>query len=146
MFAPCPSRGVPSLGALLLALAACGCGGDGVQRLPVEGIVYLDGEPLRGMTGAVTFIPDLSRGNESPLRGNGEIDAEGRYTLFAGGKPGAPPGHYKVLVGAAPPGTDRDESRLVVPPRYVVERDTPLRMEVVPDPEPGHYDLRLTTR
>jgi hypothetical protein len=141
-----PLAGVPLVVPFLLALAACGCGGDGVHRLPVEGTVLIDAEPLRGMKGAVLFLPDKSRGNESPLRGEGEIDAEGRYVLFAHGKPGAPPGHYKVVVSAVPPGAERDASKLAVHPRYVVEADTPLQVEVVSDPAPGHYDLKLTAR
>jgi hypothetical protein len=94
----------------------------------------------------VGFVPDKSSGNDSPLRAEGEIDAEGRYLLFARGKPGAPPGQYKVVVSAVPPGAERDASRLAVHPRYVVEDNTPLRVEVVPDPTPGHYDLKLKAR
>jgi hypothetical protein len=140
-----PSKGVLTFAPLLLVLAACGSG-DGVNRLPVEGTVLIDGKPLRGMKGAVGFVPDKSSGNDSPLRAEGEIDAEGRYLLFARGKPGAPPGQYKVAVSAVPPGAERDASRLAVHPRYVVEDNTPLRVEVVPDPTPGHYDLKLKAR
>jgi hypothetical protein len=136
---------VAALVALLPALAACGCG-DGVSRLPVEGTVLVDGVPLRGMKGAVVFIPEKSEGNDSPPNAVGDIDTEGRYRLFTTGKPGAPAGHYKVVVGAGPPGAERDESRLAVHPRYAVESNTPLRQEVVADPGPGHYDLNLTSR
>jgi hypothetical protein len=130
---------------LLLALGACGCG-DNIPRAPVEGTVLIDGAPLRGMTGAVTFVPNASRGNDSPLRATGTIDTDGRYTLFTSGKPGAPPGHYTVLVTAVPPGAARDESKLAIPARYGGERTTPLEMEVVSEPSPGRYDLKLTRR
>jgi hypothetical protein len=143
-----PSRlrkGVPPAVVLLLALPAWGCG-DGIARVPIEGTVLIDGAPLRGMTGAVTFIPDKSRGNDSPLRAAGPIDKEGRYMLFTKGKPGVPPGHYKVVVSAVPPGAERDASRLAVHPRYVVEQHTPLEAEVVVESAPGRYDLKLTAR
>jgi hypothetical protein len=141
-----PLAAVPPLVPFLLALAAGGCGGDGVHRFPVEGVVLIDGKPLRGMKGAVLFLPDKSRGNESPLRGEGEIDPEGRYVLFTQGKPGAPPGHYKIVVSAVPPGAERDASKLAVHPRYVSEADTPLHVEVVSEAGSGHYDLQLTAR
>jgi hypothetical protein len=136
---------VPTFVPFLLVLAAGGCG-DGINRVPVGGTVLMEGEPLRGMKGAVTFLPDKARGNDSPHGAAGEIDPEGRYVLFTQGKPGAPPGHYKVLVSAVPPGAERDESGLAVHRRYLVESDTPLEMEVVPDPAPGRYDLKLTAR
>jgi hypothetical protein len=136
---------VPPAVALLLALSAGGCG-DNITRAPVEGTVLIGGAPLRGMTGAVTFVPDAARGNGSPHRATGTIDRDGRYTLFTRGKPGAPPGHYKVLVSAVPPGAQRDDSKLAIPARYGGERTTRLEMEVVTDPAPGRYDLKLTRR
>jgi hypothetical protein len=130
---------------LLLVLPSLGCGDD-ILRVPVEGVVLRNSQPLRGMTGAVIFLPDKARGNESLFRATGTIDPEGRYVLFTKGKPGAPPGHYKILVSAVPPGAEREESKLAVPSRYGVEQSTPLRMEVVSDPAPGRYDLKLAAR
>jgi hypothetical protein len=106
-------KGMLTCVALLLALPAWSCS-DGIPRVPIEGTVLVDGKPLVGMTGAVTFIPDKSRGNDSSFRAVGLIDKEGRYTLFTKGKPGAPPGRYKVIVSAVPPGSERDASRLQI--------------------------------
>jgi hypothetical protein len=146
MFAPHrrPRKRVPSV-VLLLALPVCGCG-DGIPRAPVEGTVLFDGAPLRGMTGAVTFVPNTSRGNDSTLRATGTIDGDGHYILLTNGKPGAPPGHYKVLITAVRPGANRDESKLAIPARYGGERTTTLEREVVTEPSPGRYDLKLTRR
>ncbi len=131
---------------VLLAFLAGGCG-DGVgKRVPVSGGVLVDGAPLRSMTGMVTFIPDKSRGNDSPHSASGAIDSEGRYVLSTKGKQGAPLGHYKVVVSAVPPGADRDNSRLALHARFSVEQTTPLVVEVVASPAPDTYDLKTTTR
>src|SRR4051794_8076203 len=86
-----------------------GCG-DGVgTRYPVEGQVLVDGAPLAGMSGQVTFEPDQTKGNKTPVSPSGEIDKDGRYKLSSKGKPGAPAGWYKVAVSPVPPGTgDRE--------------------------------------
>lgn len=125
---------------------ACGCGDSVGPCHAVEGGVRVDGKPLRGMTGFVTFLPDKARGNNTPFSPRGELDREGRYTLSTKGKPGAPPGWYKVVLTAMPPGAERDNARLAINLRYTVEKTTPLTREVVADPAPGAYDLDLKAR
>src|SRR5580700_1632437 len=71
-------------------LALSGCGGDGLQRVRVEGTVTVDGKPLR--KGTVIFHPDDSKGNTLTTDAQGPIDAEGHYQLYVGGKPGIPTG------------------------------------------------------
>jgi hypothetical protein len=139
-----PRKGVgPAF--LLLILSACGCG-DGIPRVPVEGTVLVDDVPLRGATGAVTFLGESATAKDNAPRASGTIDREGRYVLFTQGKPGVPPGRYKVLVTAVPLGAERDDTRLAVHPRYAAEQSSPLTVEVVRAPEAGHYDLKLTRR
>jgi hypothetical protein len=140
-----PHRGF-AVFALMAVLLGSGCGDSVGKRLPVSGNVLVDQQPLRGMTGTVTFIPDKSRGNESPYSASGPIDSEGRYVLSTKGKKGAPMGHYKVVVSAVPPGSDRDNSRLALHARFSVENTTPLVIEVVASPAPDTYDLKTTTR
>jgi hypothetical protein len=135
---------------LLAGAAACllaaGCGDDIGTCYPVEGQVLLGGKPLRGMTGSVMFVPDKVKGNPGPLEAGGHLDAEGRYKLSTKGKPGAPAGWYKVVITAVPPGIgDRDPVRR--PPihaRYVAEKTTPLSVQVVAEPAPGTYDVKVT--
>src|SRR5262245_52363280 len=82
--------------ACLLCAFVAGCGADD-NLVPVEGRVLLQGQPLSGLSGSVTFVPDSSKGNTSSASAVGEI-AEGRYRLSTRGKPGAAPGWYKVVV------------------------------------------------
>ena len=86
----------------LLALLAVGVSGcqrepEGPKRVPVSGVVTLNGKPLEGAS--VTFHPTgstLGRG------GSGESDAEGKFTVgnyeTYGLVPGTPEGDYKVTV------------------------------------------------
>ena len=125
--------------------AAAGCGERKDHLLPVAGKVTLDGKPLAG--GSVSFRPDGSRGNATLHHPTGRIDPAGNFQLISGGRKGAPPGWYKVLVFAADRGEPRsghhEPLRLLVPEKYTRERDTDLAVEVVPAPAPGAYDLRL---
>ncbi|HZT83176.1 MAG TPA: hypothetical protein VFA26_23305 [Gemmataceae bacterium] len=142
-----PFRVGPCAFAALAALAACGCSDHGVGPCePVSGTVTLDGQPLRGVVGTVDFVPDRSKGNNSPFTAHGTVDGEGRYVLSTRGKIGAPPGWYKVVVSATPPGADRDSAKLVVHSRFAAEATTPLRCEVVANAPAGAYDLKLTRK
>lgn len=90
------------LTALLLALAAAGCG-PSYDLHPVSGKVTLDGTPLEN---AVVTFQALSDGSSA----SGTTDANGVYTLHdirpdAG--PGAEPGEYIVSVSwTEPPAVD----------------------------------------
>jgi hypothetical protein len=140
----------------LLALCACalpaGCGGtylDGVRLYPVSGTVLVEGQPLTGVPqGSVSFHPDATQGNQSLHIPTGKITPEGKYELVTGGKKGAPLGKYKVLVSAF---ENRKEEGPVTPryildgKYYAVER-TDLTVEVVENPAPGWYDLKVTKK
>lgn len=131
-------------GICLVVLAGSGCAEDSDGFFPVGGKVSAGGQPIK--TGTVTFRPDASKGNETRHHPTGDIDSQGNYLLYTIGKPGAPPGWYRVMVFAdgnpAPaPG---------VPPRwlhhvkYTTEGSTDVRMEVVENPAADAYDLRLS--
>jgi hypothetical protein len=79
---------------LVVAFAAAvfaGCGPQ-VLRYPVEGVVTLDGDPVKGAS--VTFMP---RTTGRP--GIAETDAEGRFSLQElGMHHGIAPGQYGVAV------------------------------------------------
>jgi hypothetical protein len=139
---------------LLLGLAAAGCADDsGVGKtVPVRGQIALDGRPLAVKSGTVVFKPDTSRGNTCPFPPSGQIEEDGTYTLFTKGKKGAPPGWYKVSVtalgtpdlGTASRRGQRPLPRSLVPTRYGPPDTSGLEVEVVEDPAPGAYDLKLT--
>jgi hypothetical protein len=76
---------------LVLALAA-GCN-DGPRLVKAGGVVKYKGAPLPGAD--VVFVPDAGG-----LPSIGRTDESGRFTLSTSGRPGAPPGPYKVSVTA----------------------------------------------
>ncbi len=140
---------------LLLAIPALGCGDDsGVGRtVPVSGKVILQDEPWTAKTTVVLFKPDASKGNTSSFEPTGTVDAEGNYTLTTKGKNGAPLGWYKVIVtareDAAPehpklPTQHRPVARSLLPAKYGQAETSGLSIEVVENPAPGAYDLKLS--
>jgi hypothetical protein len=124
----------------LLTVAGCG----GLKLVPVSGKVTLDNKPVHG--GGVSFIPDASKGNTARVSCVGRINAQGRYELTTtavkgsdSGK-GAPLGWYKVTLLTTLPGAPE----IKVHSKYLDPDKTPLSIEVVADPAPGAYDLKLT--
>ncbi len=90
---------------IVLVVAGCvGCGG--VDLVPVEGTVTLDGKPLVGATVALERT-DLA-GNKQLFAG--DTDATGRYAIkpFGQSATGAIPGEYRIMITSvkAPPGAD----------------------------------------
>lgn len=139
----CPHRRlfVPVL--FLLALFAGGCGG---ARHPVSGRVLLDGKPLEGKEGYVVLKPDATRGNHGRVAPISALKSDGTYSVFTKSLTGAASGWYKVLVNASEPGANPNEDAApVLNPRYLSEGTTPLAVEVVAQPEPGSYDLQLSS-
>jgi hypothetical protein len=125
-----------------LAGLAAGCGGG---RHPVEGRVLLKGKPLTGQAGAVVLKPDAGKGNQSAVAPVGVLQRDGTFTVLTDGRPGAPPGWYKVVVIAtAPSANPNEDTRRLLHRRYESEATTPLAVEVVADPDPGRYDLQLS--
>jgi hypothetical protein len=145
------------LRSLLVFLVACvaftGCG-SGPKLYPVKGKVLLqDGSELKA--GTVTFIPDAGRGNKVAKGPVGSIGKDGAYTVSTDGKEGAPLGFYKVTVTTQMPGMDAGPVDPSKPPTlpnmgggdvnkaFSAADTTPLSVEVVAAPEPGHYDLKV---
>lgn len=132
-------------GAALLAcgamLVVAGCGGEGEKLAPVVGKVTVNGKPLA--SGTVSFRPD--QGNKSQHQPNGVIDAEGNYEMTVPpGKKGVPPGWYKVVVMAYDDPQPGKPLKSFIDMKFSDEKTTPLKLEVVDNPETGRYDLKLT--
>jgi hypothetical protein len=135
-----------ALGAAGMVWLLSGCGTGGRDKLiPVAGKVTLAGQPLT--TGNVTFRPDAANGNLTLHHPTGKIDATGNYQLYTSGKPGAPPGWYRVVIFAHESGEDgrgvHPGSRSLVPPKYNSEQTTDLVVQVVEGAAPDHYNLAL---
>ncbi len=79
-----------------------GCGGgasDAPELVGATGTVLYNGKPLAGAT--VTFVIE-----KSPLA-TGTTDAEGKFSLSTGGRPGVPSGSAKVGISKAVAGSDK---------------------------------------
>jgi hypothetical protein len=120
-------------GVILATLAAFGCGQD-ENLVPVHGRVFFHGQPLPG--GTIVFTPDPDRGGRGPLA-CGEIDAEGRYTLRSGDKPGAVPGWHRITI--APPSRAVAPGQAVSPPAVALPRkySDPEQSGLLRDLQPG---------
>src|SRR4051812_41798107 len=126
-----------------------------VKVYRVAGTVsFPDGKPLQA--GAVQFIPDESKGNKSTITSSGMLNSNGEYSLSTEKQKGAPPGWYKVIIspntppmggemmsggGLAPPATGNSS---VINAKYTDATKTDLSVEVVANPAPGAYDLKVT--
>jgi hypothetical protein len=129
---------VLACGAMLLA----GCGAERNPLCPVQGTITVGGQPVP--SGNVTFYPDTSKGNGTSHQPLGTLDAAGHFELAVpGGKKGAPPGWYKVVVYAVDDPQPGKPNRYFTSPHYSSVRTTPLAVEVIETPEPGRYDFSL---
>jgi hypothetical protein len=134
---------------LLCLAAASGCGLAKGKRTTVKGNVTVGGKALpRGM---VVLSPDESKGNDSKEEPRGEIDAEGNFTISTRhDQPGATPGWYRIAVTATkeldPKNPYFSASDWLLPTRYIDYKTSGLSFEVVENPEPGRYDLKLDAK
>jgi hypothetical protein len=123
-------------------LTAAGCGGP--RLVPVSGVVTLDGKPLSHAV--VSFNADATKGNTATVSCVGRLNEQGQYQLKtmavkkSDSGEGAPLGWYKVTLLTGLPG----EPEITVNPKYLDPSKTPLSVEVVENPAPGQYDLKLT--
>ena len=123
-----------------------GCGSSGEPRAPVAGKVLWRGQPLS--SGAVVFRPDAAKGNDSKEVALSPIDAEGNYRLNTRIKEGVAPGWYNVAVTAAEETNAKDPyfTEWLIPQKYINPRTSNLRFEVVKEPAPGAYDIKLAPK
>jgi hypothetical protein len=134
----------------LLSVLIPGCrrASAGAGLYPVSGTVTLDGRPVEASVrvfGKVWFHPDAAKGNPGTTALVGHIDEHGRYQLGGGGG-GAPAGWYRVSVVVAETVDPRNPTarrRSLAPDRYGRPETSGVEVEVVADPAPGAYDLRL---
>jgi hypothetical protein len=125
---------------VLVAVLGAGCGKPAESLAPVAGKVTVGNEKVT--SGQVTLIPQDGKQHTDPSAGNIE---NGEYTIFTGGKEGAPFGKYKVTVNIPmmPSGTNKPP---IMPfdRKFADAQKTPLTIEVVSSPNAGAYDLKLT--
>ena len=125
----------------IVAIAA-GCNSKDEKLAPVSGIVTVGGRPIP--SGNVTFYPESSKGAAGLHQPNGVIDASGRFELYVpDSKKGAPLGKYKVVVYAVDDPQPGKPNKYFANKKYADIATTTLSIEVVQNPEPGRYDLKL---
>jgi hypothetical protein len=114
--------------------AAVGCGDGRPTRVPVAGIVTIDGEPLK--MGMIKFAP---AGQRPAI---GAIDGEGRFTLTTYEKgDGVITGTHRVSVTAVEPITERS-NRWHAPKKYAESDSSGL--EVTIDGPKDDLNIELT--
>jgi hypothetical protein len=92
-----------------------GCGDPTSSLAPVSGVVYFRGSPLNG--GSIVFTPDPERGGRGPLA-FARIEADGRFVLHTGSKPGAVPGWHRITIKAFPPAESGAAPAAALPAKY----------------------------
>jgi hypothetical protein len=109
--------------AVSVLVALTGCGDGRPDRVPVSGIVLIDGQPLT--RGYVKFVPANGRPSV------GTIDKAGKFTLtcFDGGD-GAIPGKHRVQVAANRIISD-NKIEWYAPPKYADFRTSEIEVEVI---------------
>jgi len=142
LFAP------PAVAFVLLFVT--GCGDSGPTLHSVTGKITFDGQPVVRQTTTVVLKPIAPAPDQTGLEPVGKVDFEGNYTVFTGGRKGAPPGRYKVVVTAHDEHIDLKQPRpkrpipnSLLPAKYASAQTTELTIEVVETPPPGAYDLEL---
>jgi len=136
------------IGGLAVALmglcVGCGKDSDIDKLLPVSGKVRYQAEPLT--TGTVILVPDAAKGNTTKHEPRGPIDDQGNYRVTTAGRPGAPPGWYKVAVIATqPPNPNKPYAVTgsLLPRKYGDASTSGLAIEIREEPADGDYDLVL---
>ena len=143
---PSKSSNLKSRGARVVLLFCLGglvaCAGCGEKRAEVSCKATVDGKPLNSKLITILFAPD--KGNPLKKIPSAELDDNGNYTMSTGATGGVPLGWYRVHVH-----WDSKNSKgqpCPVHSRFLDSGLTSLAIEVVPNPQPGAYDLKFTLR
>jgi hypothetical protein len=141
---PTPWRIVVLFGlASLACVFVAGCGGPTLYS--VEGDVVVDDKPLA--KGRVVLWPDSGKGNTFTGQPSGEVE-NGKFKIMTEGRNGAPAGWYKVTVTSAdiPDSSKATTTSSAIGPDYREAGKTPLKLEVVSNPEAGRYKLKASAK
>jgi hypothetical protein len=118
---------VPAVCLISISLTA-GCGGDGLHRAPIIGVLTAEGAPVANAV--VQFLPAAGTPGEGAI---GNSDAAGRFLVISSRRKdeGIPPGAYNVRV-----------TRMVNPdgtplPPDAPDADYPESFESIPAPYSG---------
>ena len=110
-----------------LLVVMTGCSDGRGNRIPVVGIVTIDGDPLK--FGSVTFMPETH--GDGLRAGGGSLDSEGRFSIssYTPGD-GLLIGSYNVQVRAVEP-IDSSSQRWHAPRKYAKTNTSNLKAEIL---------------
>lgn len=114
---------------ILIVCAVAGCG-DGINRVPIEGVLTSSGStPVDGAT--LSFIPMEGTPGEGAI---GRTDAQGKFTVISSRQSdsGIPPGKYRVRISRL-----IDGKTMQILPEEAAEADYPNATESIPPPYAG---------
>lgn len=117
--------GVLAMTSVLCCWGCTGGGSDGPKLVPATGTVYYNDKPIAGAT--VTFMVE-----KSPIA-TGITNAEGKFVLSTGGRPGAPLGEAKV--GIAKAGAAAEDRKQMTPEDMAKMAQQQMQMRT-PEPKP----------
>jgi hypothetical protein len=135
---------------MVLITLTAGCG-NSTSIVPAEGVVRLDGLPLKGVE--VWFVPTGDYGPDYTARA--VTDESGRFRLTCKGKPGAVVGESQVVVLEGPlpanlqgPSAREERAKFLaalggrpLPPKYGNLSETPLTATVSAEQREYVFDL-----
>ena len=126
-------------GILVVAiLLAAGCGDGRDTRLPVGGIVTVDGEPLK--FGDISFLP-IEGGDKATRPGGGRLGEDGSYQVTSYTlNDGLLKGKYKVRVLAIEP-IGETSQRWHAPEKYSKAETSGLTVEILEETKELNFDL-----
>ena len=101
------------------------------------------------------FNPDASKANTAQISTtswikNGKYELKTNAIITSESGPGVPKGWYKVTVRCNLPGEDpptfEGQPAYSIHRKYMDAEKTPVSVEVVDNPQPGHYDIKVTSK
>ena len=109
--------------------------------------MFVNDQPVQAgetVKGYVVLHPDQTKGNTTQEQVSAEIGPDGSFKVLTRDKEGAPPGWYKVTVDLAETkASDPYYFRKKILDKYYEKDKSGIAFEVVENPEPGRYDLKL---
>lgn len=110
---------------VMIAIGSVGCGGDGLNRVDIEGLVKAQNGPVKNAS--VQFLPQAGTPGEGAI---GLADDQGKFTVISSRDRdgGLPAGKYRVRVNQM---IDGDGTVL---PAEATQAEYPFSKEGVPSP------------
>jgi hypothetical protein len=142
---------IPGAAGVALVALLSGCGKSPPAVVPAEGVIRLDGKPLKNVQ--VRFVAVSDAGPESIA--TGVTDEAGRFRLTCNGRPGACAGENRVVVteGDIPKRLQGEDAQdelaeyleslggRPIPPKYSDLTASPLRANVTAGQQEYNFDL-----